>query len=199
MRPGIARPSARSGFDAHRRLGSVPAGCCRRTRCRTGKPWSRWARTIPNCASRSGGSAPAIPAPTGGAGGGGLSDRVRQGTDEGRLPRRLIPEEYGGSGLPLRAAAVILEEINASRLRRQPGPRADVHHGHAAAARQRGAEAPIPAGDRRRRAAPAGVRRDRADHRLRHHAAEDPRGARRRSLRRQRPEGLDLARACTPT
>ena len=25
-----------------------------------------------------------------------------------------IPEEYGGSGLPLRAAAVILEEINAS-------------------------------------------------------------------------------------
>jgi acyl-CoA dehydrogenase len=26
----------------------------------------------------------------------------------------LIPEEYGGSGLPLRAAAVILEEINAS-------------------------------------------------------------------------------------
>jgi acyl-CoA dehydrogenase len=26
----------------------------------------------------------------------------------------LIPEEYGGAGLPLRAAAVILEEINAS-------------------------------------------------------------------------------------
>ena len=26
----------------------------------------------------------------------------------------LIPEEYGGSGLPLRAAAVVLEEINAS-------------------------------------------------------------------------------------
>ena len=26
----------------------------------------------------------------------------------------LIPEEYGGTGLPLRAAAVILEEINAS-------------------------------------------------------------------------------------
>ncbi|PHC16353.1 acyl-CoA dehydrogenase family protein, partial [Bacillus wiedmannii] len=26
----------------------------------------------------------------------------------------LIPEEYGGSGMPLRAAAVILEEINAS-------------------------------------------------------------------------------------
>src|SRR5215470_16029251 len=26
----------------------------------------------------------------------------------------LIPEEYGGSGLPLRAAAVVLEEVNAS-------------------------------------------------------------------------------------
>src|ERR1700674_4217119 len=30
------------------------------------------------------------------------------------FPPALIPEEYGGSGLPLRAAAVILEEINAS-------------------------------------------------------------------------------------
>src|SRR5688572_14329073 len=26
----------------------------------------------------------------------------------------LVPEEYGGSGLPLRAAAVVLEEINAN-------------------------------------------------------------------------------------
>jgi acyl-CoA dehydrogenase len=34
-------------------------------------------------------------------------------TDGGFLSA-LIPEEYGGSGLPLRAAAVILEEINAS-------------------------------------------------------------------------------------
>jgi acyl-CoA dehydrogenase len=34
-------------------------------------------------------------------------------TDAGFLGA-LIPEEYGGSGLPLRAAAVILEEINAS-------------------------------------------------------------------------------------
>lgn len=34
-------------------------------------------------------------------------------TDAGYLGA-LIPEEYGGSGLPLRAAAVILEEINAS-------------------------------------------------------------------------------------
>ena len=33
----------------------------------------------------------------------------------------LIPEEYGGSGLPLRAAAVILEEINASGCTASPG------------------------------------------------------------------------------
>jgi acyl-CoA dehydrogenase len=33
---------------------------------------------------------------------------------EGGFLASLIPEEYGGSGLPLRAAAVILEEINAA-------------------------------------------------------------------------------------
>ena len=33
---------------------------------------------------------------------------------QGGFLASLIPEEYGGSGLPLRAAAVILEEINAS-------------------------------------------------------------------------------------
>src|SRR6266516_4005464 len=33
---------------------------------------------------------------------------------EGGFLASLIPEEYGGSGLPLRAAAVILEEVNAS-------------------------------------------------------------------------------------
>src|SRR6266478_8314932 len=32
---------------------------------------------------------------------------------QGGFLASLIPEEYGGSGLPLRAAAVILEEINA--------------------------------------------------------------------------------------
>ncbi|SDE03849.1 acyl-CoA dehydrogenase family protein [Paraburkholderia lycopersici] len=38
---------------------------------------------------------------------------VQELTDAGFLGA-LIPEEYGGSGMPLRAAAVILEEINAS-------------------------------------------------------------------------------------
>ncbi len=111
----------------------------------------------------------------------------------------LIPEEYGGSGLPLARRRGDPGGDQRLRLRRQPGPRADVHHGHAAAARQRGAEAQIPAGDRRRPHPPAGVRRHRTDHRLRHHAVEDPGGARRRSLHRQRPEGLDLAAPCIPT
>jgi acyl-CoA dehydrogenase len=38
---------------------------------------------------------------------------IRELTEGGFLAA-LIPEEYGGAGLPLRAAAVILEEINAS-------------------------------------------------------------------------------------
>src|SRR5918998_6652052 len=38
---------------------------------------------------------------------------IKELTEAGLLSA-LIPEEYGGTGLPLRAAAVILEEINAS-------------------------------------------------------------------------------------
>ena len=55
----------------------------------------------------------------------------------------LIPQAYGGSGMPLRAAAVILEEIHASGL-----SRADVHHGNGLAPWQRGSETTIPACDR---------------------------------------------------
>ena len=111
---------------------------------------------------------------------------------QGGFLASLIPEEYGGSGLPLRAAAVILEEINALGLHRQPGPCADVHHGHAAAARQRGAEAALSARDRLGRIAPAGVRRDRADDRLRHDQAQDARGAQRQSTT------SSTARRCGP-
>ena len=42
----------------------------------------------------------------------------------------LIPEEYGGAGLGLTAASVILEEINASRRQLGRLPCADVHDGH---------------------------------------------------------------------
>jgi acyl-CoA dehydrogenase len=41
------------------------------------------------------------------------SEFIKELTEGGFLAS-LIPEEYGGSGLPIRAAAVILEEINAS-------------------------------------------------------------------------------------
>ena len=41
------------------------------------------------------------------------TDFIKELTEGGFLSA-LIPEEYGGTGLPLRAAAVILEEINAS-------------------------------------------------------------------------------------
>ncbi len=44
---------------------------------------------------------------------------VKALTDAGFLGA-LIPEEYGGSGMPLRAAAVILEEINASGCQASP-------------------------------------------------------------------------------
>src|SRR5260370_1795013 len=40
---------------------------------------------------------------------------------EGGFLASLIPEEYGGSRLPVRAPAVILEEINVSRFTASPG------------------------------------------------------------------------------
>ena len=89
----------------------------------------------------------------------------------------LIPEEYGGSGLPLRAAAVILEEINASGCVASQG-HAQMYimgtllrHGSEAQKRR------YLAGDRRRPHPLAGVRRHRADHRIGHHAVEDAGGA----------------------
>ncbi len=82
-------------------------------------------------------------------------------TEDGWLAA-LIPEEYGGAGLALTAASVILEEINAS------GGNAGACHaqmyimGTILRHGSRGAEGALPAADRLRRAPPAGVRRDRA-------------------------------------
>ena len=106
----------------------------------------------------------------------------------------LIPEEYGGSGLGHERRRGDPGGDPRLRLQRRRLPRADVHDGHDAAARQRRAEgalsAEIARGELRLQAfgvtepttgtdtlAPA------------HHRA-----ARRRPLRRQRPEDLDLAR-----
>ena len=47
----------------------------------------------------------------------------------------MIPEEYGGSGLGLTEASVIMEEINRCGGNSGAVPRPDVQHGHAAAPR----------------------------------------------------------------
>ena len=114
-------------------------------------------------------------------------------TDAGYLAA-LIPEEYGGSGLGVTEASVILEEINRS------GGNSGACHAqmytmgtllrHGSDAQKRD----VPAADRQRRAAAAGVRRERTDDRLRHDAAQDDGDAQGRPLRHPRPEGLDLAR-----
>ena len=123
-----------------------------------------------------------------------LSDRVRPRADRGRLSlgadpggiRRLRPRAFGGGGDP--------GDDPGRGLQRCRVPRADVHHGHDPAPRLGRAEAAVPAGDRARRAAAAGVRRHRADQRHRHHRAAHLRPPRRRPLHRQRPEDLDQPR-----
>ena len=90
--------------------------------------------------------------------------RISGGADSGRIRRSWSRHHRGGShprgNQPMRCE-------------RRGVPRADVHHGHAAAPRQRRAEARVSSGDRRRRAPAAGVRRDRADDRLRYDTAQD--------------------------
>ena len=106
----------------------------------------------------------------------------------------LIPEEYGGSGLTMTAAAAIMEEIQASgcngaACHAQMYTMGTVLRHGSAAQKQT-----LSARHRARRIAPAGLRRHRADLRHRHAQLAHHGDARRRSLRRQRPENLDLAR-----
>ena len=124
-----------------------------------------------------------------------LSRSLRAGAHRGRLALGADPRGLRRFG-PGRDRG-LRHPRGGESLRGQFGclPRADVRHGHGAAARLGGAEAPLPARHRGGQAAPAVLRRDRAHHRLGHHEAEDRRGAQGRPLRRQRPEGLDLARA----
>ncbi len=89
----------------------------------------------------------------------------------------LIPEEYGGSGLGLTEASVIMEEINRSGGNSGRLPRPDVQHGHAAAPRLGRRRSSVPAEDRQRRTAPAVHGRDRAHHRHRHDQDQDHGGA----------------------
>ena len=123
-----------------------------------------------------------------------LSGRIRRGFDQGRLSRRADPggirrqrpdhdgrrRHHGGNpGLGLQRRGL---------------SRPDVHDGHGAASRQRRTEGALSAGHRARRLAAAGLRGDRADIRHRYAQSAHHGGARRRSLRHQRPEDLDLAR-----
>ena len=125
-----------------------------------------------------------------------LSHRVRPTADAGRLSLGvLIPEEYGGSGLGLGAATADAGGDPSLRLQRRRLPRADVHDGHDAAARQRRSRRrhylpKIASGELRLQA--FGVTEP--DQRHRHHAHPHLRQARRRQLRRQRPEDLDQPR-----
>ena len=114
-------------------------------------------------------------------------------TKEGYLGA-LIPEEYGGLGFSLTETTIILEEINRSGGNAQPA-HAQVYvmgtllrHGSEEQKREYLPE------DRERRAQAAGLRRDRARGRHRHHLPEDDRRARRRPLRHQRAQDLHLAR-----
>ena len=90
----------------------------------------------------------------------------------------LIPEEYGGSGLGLTEASVIMEEINRCGGNSGAVPRPDVQHGHAAAprlARRRSSSTcrRSPRGELRLQS----MARDRADDRHRHDEDQDHRRA----------------------
>ena len=105
----------------------------------------------------------------------------------------LIPEQYGGSGLPMTAAAAIMEEIQASGCNGAPAmPRCTPWArccGTAARHRRR-------AGCRASRRASCGCRPSASPSRPRARTRSicAPRRCARRPLRHQRPEDLDLAR-----
>src|SRR4026208_656530 len=114
---------------------------------------------------------------------------VKALTDAGYLAA-LIPAEYGGA----RPGAGAASNTPAGGGHGGRGPGAEVRGGRAAAPGLGGAEADVPAGDRRRPAATAGVWRHRTDNRLRYDAAENHRHPQGRRLHRPRSEGVDLAR-----
>ena len=80
----------------------------------------------------------------------------------------LIPEEYGGSGLSLRAAAAILEEVHAAGCNGAACHAQMYTMGTILRHGSGRAEAELSAQDRQRRTAAAGLRRDRTDLRHRH-------------------------------
>ena len=105
----------------------------------------------------------------------------------------LIPQEYGGAGLGMVEASLILEEINRSggnavACHAQMYTMASIlKHGSAAS------ETAVSAAHRLGRTAAAIFRHYRAGRRFRNPTHQDLRAPRGRSLRRQRPENLHLA------
>ena len=105
----------------------------------------------------------------------------------------LIPEEYGGAGMGITEAGIILEEINRSG--GNPGAcHAQMYtmgtllrHGNEEQKRRY-----LPA-DRARRPSSAGLRRYGAELGLRSYADSNPRRPQRRQVHRQRPEDFHLA------
>ena len=147
----------------------------------------------PSCARRSASCAPGSRTSTGA--------RLDQARDypqafvdaltESRLLAALIPTEYGGLGLGLTEASVIMEEIN-----RSGGHSAACHaqmYTMGAVLRHGSEEQKqrVPAGHRQRRAAAAGVLRHRARGGLGHDQHRDDRAPRRRRVRHRRPQELD--------
>ncbi len=97
-------------------------------------------------------------------------DFIQELTDAGYLAAQ-IPEEYGGSGLPLRAGCAILEEINANGCQASAGHAQMYMMGMLLRHGNRGAEEQISSRNRGRQDPLPGVRRHRADHRLRYAAS----------------------------
>ena len=116
-------------------------------------------------------SAPASPASTGASwtSSAAIPPSSSDALTEAGYLAALIPEEYGGAGLPLSAAAAILETVQAEGCNGAACHAQMYIMGTILRHGSDGAEDALPAEDRHRRAAPAGVRRHRTDQRHRHH------------------------------
>ena len=121
--------------------------------------------------------------------------RVRRCADTGGLARGLDPG--GVRRLGSEPGRGVRDHGGDQPQRRQfrRVSRPDVRHERAGPSRQRAAEAAISHEDRERRAAAAVDGGDRADDGHRYDEAQDDGDAQGRPLRRERAEGLDLARA----
>src|SRR6266853_1591321 len=94
-----------------------------------------------------------------------LPERVRARPDRGGLARLPDPGRIRRRGPPAHCSGGDPRGDPEERREQRRLPRADVHHGHGAAALQRGAKEKIPSRDRERRAAAAGIRHHRAHRR----------------------------------